>query len=249
MSPKAYIISLSLTGAAAALGCLLLMGKTEPTAPAVAAHKKAPFASPSGSTRPANNTPAATRRPAANDHTARSTPAPALAEDTLTPEARAAKVETEANHDLRRLVTLLNLDEQQQDQVFQTLAKHSPSWTSDMQVAAAAGTAATAGKHSDFSATPSLIIPGAETSTPGQKTETQTADLIAGTDSPASSDPMSEIMALLTPEQQAQLAEDEMNRTAWWEEMLPQILPSEQVPAINSGTPEVKQYEGAEVLE
>ena len=118
-----------------------------------------------------------------------------------------------------------------------------------MQVAAAAGTAATAGKHSDFSATPSLIIPGAETSTPGQKTETQTADLIAGTDSPASSDPMSEIMALLTPEQQAQLAEDEMNRTAWWEEMLPQILPSEQVPAINSGTPEVKQYEGAEVLE
>ena len=99
MSPKAYIISLSLTGAAAALGCLLLMEKTEIAAPAVAAHKKAPFASPSGSTRPPNSTPAATRRPAANDHTARRTPAPALAETTLTPEARAAKVETEANHD------------------------------------------------------------------------------------------------------------------------------------------------------
>lgn len=248
MSPKAYIISLSLTGAAAALGCFLLMGKTEPVAPVVTALKKAPFARSSGSTRPAENTPAATRRPAVNDHPARNTPAPAIAEAPLTPEARAAKVETEANHDLHRLVNLLNLDEQQQDQVFQTLAKHSPYWTPEMQVATAAGTAAASGKRSDFSATPGLLIPGPETTAPGQKTEI-TRDLIAATDSPASSDPMSEIMALLTPEQQAQLAEDEMNRTAWWAEMLPQILPDEQVPAINSGTPEVKPYEGSEVLE
>ncbi len=45
----------------------------------------------------------------------------------------AAKVEMEANHELNRLTTLLNLDATQQEKVFSSLAQRSSSWRPGMQ--------------------------------------------------------------------------------------------------------------------
>ena len=52
-------------------------------------------------------------------------------------EIRAAKVEQEANHELARLVKLLDLSEEQQDKVFAALAQNSPNYHPSMGLAAA----------------------------------------------------------------------------------------------------------------
>jgi hypothetical protein len=63
-------------------------------------------------------------------------------------------------------------------------------------------------------------------------------------------------MAYLNPDQQQTLIEDEMDRQAWWEELLPQLLP----PQLQDGTnlevpsdavdpaPDTKPFEGGEML-
>jgi hypothetical protein len=181
--------------------------------------------------------------------------------------ARAARVEQEANHDLRRLVELLNLTEEQQDRVFQTLAEHSPSWVPGMQIAPAAVAGAnTAGKRSELSepapgdsgvsGVPGIYVapPGAGEVTAPLKTPEPTSD----DGSAAGTDPMDEIMALLNPEQRDTLLQEEMDRAAWWAEVLPQIIPPDEIPSIGAGTPapanpppagETRTYEGSDVLE
>ena len=67
-------------------------------------------------------------------------------------------------------------------------------------------------------------------------------------------DPMDEIMALLDPIQQDTLIKDEMDRVAWWAEVLEQITPPDDVPPLTPPAPptvpgEVQIYEGSDVLE
>ena len=249
MSARSYLITLSLTGTAVAVACLLYMGGgKEPAVPAAAPLAKSKTLRPvATAVETAAKSSPGTERPVSsvNDRASRIAPpasAPAVA--ALSPEARAAKVEQEANHDLRRLVTLLDLDEAQQEKVFQTLAKHSPHWTPEMLFAPAA---AASGKRTDT--TPGLFIPG--TDTPAKTAPVETAP---STETAPATDALEEIMGLLDPDQQTALLEDEMDRTAWWAEVLPQILPADEVPAIDGTTPAngagtVREYEGSDVLE
>ncbi len=172
-------------------------------------------------------------------------PVAAARPDTPLPlEARAAKVEQEANRELQRLVRLLNLTEEQQDKVFQTLARHSRHWSPEMLIPA---DAAAAGKRTEK--VPGLYLPGTDSPAKTQPVE----DAPAADPVPAkTTDPLEEIMSILDPEQQTALVKDEMDRAAWWAEILPQILPADEIPALDGTTPgagEVREYEGSEVLE
>ena len=265
MSAKGYIISLSLAGTVAALSLLMFQGKEEPA--------WQPVANVGGASRPVPVKRAAapsvakaipSAKPVAAGPVSPSAPKPAAAERALTPEeltARVARVEQEANHDLRRLVELLDLNETQQDRVFQALVEHSPSWTPGMQVAPSAGAASSAGKRSELAAPGLYVAPVAET--PVAKTPVSDTPL-PGTpadsvspvvDAPAvDTDPMDEIMALLDPIQQDTLLKDEMDRAAWWAEVLEQITPPDDVPPLTPAVPgtgagDVQTYEGSDVLE
>ncbi len=245
MSAKGYIITLSLAGTVAALSCWLLPGKEAP-APQSAAQtgKTAP------GKRAVRNAPQSTARADTgarrNPSTPAAAPRSATASRPISSEelnARAARVEQEANHELRRLVTLLNLDEAQQERVFQTLAEHSPSWTPGMTFAPAdSSTATPAGKRSEIAA--ALPLPVKDTTA----VETPAATVTPG------SDPTDEIMALLDPDQQNTLIEAELDRAAWWAEVLEQITPPDEVPSLVPATPstgagDTQIYEGSDVLE
>lgn len=236
MSAKSYIITLSLTGTSAALVWAFLLPGMVDSSPAGGTRSQVKqvqtatsgkrLAGPAAS---AAELPAATgKAPAAR--IAGSVASSAASVRPLSPAERAAKVEQEANHDLRRLVELLNLDEAQQDHVFQALAKNSRHWTPEMQTTAVASPA---GKRSPIASTP---VTG------------DTAKTAPVESTPAKTDPLDEIMAALTPEQQEELMNDELDREAWWAEILPQILPDETVPAIDA-TGDVQKYEGSDVLE
>src|SRR6187402_1184270 len=151
MSPKGYIITLSLAGMIAALGGWMLKGKDEgvPQTP-VSVSKRTPQPerqSPQPSARGEAGKTQFAKNPAAPATSSRAAGTPSLTIEELA--ARAARVEQEANHDLRRLVELLDLDEVQQERVFQTLAQHSPSWVPGLQFAPPPGAAVPAGKRSD----------------------------------------------------------------------------------------------------
>jgi hypothetical protein len=130
--------------------------------------------------------------------------------------AHAAKVERDANHELSRLVELLDLDSTQQEQVFALLARRSSSW-----------------------------MPGMQTS---QDPLVGAVDTVDGDASSEADD----VMAYLNIDQQQTLIEEEMDRQAWWEEVLPQLLP----PQLQDGTadgetdtaPDTKPFEGDAML-
>jgi hypothetical protein len=176
------------------------------------------------------------------------TDAPALSHDDLV--ARAARIEQETNHDLRRLVSLLNLSDAQQDQVFNALASRSPHWVPGMATAGAISSP-TAGSS------PSSSDPGTSTapSTASGSTPSASTTDSATSPAPAESDALSSILPFLTPEQQEALLADEMDKSAWWEEIIPQLLPDESLPAINGDTPttpdspETKEFSGPDTLE
>lgn len=116
------------------------------------------------------------------------TGAPASAGNRVLSEAQwrahAAVVEMEANHELKRLAELLDLDSYQQDKVFSALAQRSHSW-----------------------------LPGMQTG--GSNPPVATAGVAAAAD----------VTACLNADQQQTLLQEEMDRQAWWEEILPQLLP------------------------
>ncbi|MCX6874135.1 MAG: hypothetical protein NTW21_10055 [Verrucomicrobia bacterium] len=101
--------------------------------------------------------------------------------------ANAAKVELEANHELDRLVGLLNLDSAQQAKIFASLARQSSHWVPGMQIDG------------------------------GQATGSGTAGQPVAV--------ASDVSDFLSAEQQQTLLQEESDRLAWWEEVLPQLLP------------------------
>jgi len=167
---------------------------------------------------------------------------PHLSREELT--ARAARVEQEANHELRRLVTLLDLSPDQQDQIFQTLASRSPYWVPGMATTTAPDPSAS-GRNQDPEATPGTR----GTTQPTADASSQPATSLPATNSsPEESDPLASILPYLTPEQQEALITDEMDRAAWWEEMIPVLLPDEALPPVTS-TPDIKEFSGPDTLD
>jgi hypothetical protein len=180
------------------------------------------------------------------------TDAPALSHDDLV--ARAARIEQETNHDLRRLVSLLNLSDAQQDQVFNALASRSPHWVPGMATAGTVSSPTTGSSPSSSDPTTSTAPPAPTRSPSASTTDSPVTDS-ATSPAPAESDALSSILPFLTPEQQEALLADEMDKSAWWEEIIPQLLPDESLPAINGDTPttpdspETKEFSGPDTLE
>jgi hypothetical protein len=259
MSPKSYIMALSLAASATVGGYLIFADGDE--APGPASETKS-HARSLRSVKPADAAPLEAGAADAAPETA-ATPARSRASRVPYPgakvrsggplplETRAAKVEQQANRELDRLITLLNLSEDQQDKVFQTLAKHSRHWSPEMQFAGSG--AGIAGKRS--SATPGLVIPGTGAPPITEPVEkSPAADTTPSTEPVEAADPLEEIMALLDPEQQSALVKDEMDRSAWWAEILPQILPPDDIPGLDGTKPspgagETREYEGSDTLE
>ena len=173
-------------------------------------------------------------------------PATALTREEL--QARAARIEQESNHELRRLVPLLNLSEAQQEQVFNALAVNSPLWVPGMATAAPGGDAtpvegaAAVGDNARTADTTAATVP----SLPGPATQPGSVGESTGSDTPV--DPLASILPFLTPEQQEALLADEMDKVAWWEEIIPQLLPDDAVPGIDGNT-DTKAYTGSDTLD
>jgi hypothetical protein len=156
--------------------------------------------------------------------------------------ANAEQVEREANHELKRLATLLDLDPVQQDKVFSSLVQNSPYYLPGMRNGGLA-------KASD---------PAAGSTGSGSMTQPLAGKAADGS-SPAAA---SELSSYLNADQQELLAQEKLDREEWWSEVLPQLLPpsvGEDEPATPTpaltGTPEsgdpppdTKEFTGDEVL-
>lgn len=136
---------------------------------------------------------------------------PLLTESEL--RARVERVEQAANRDLQRLVSLLDLSETQQDRIFGTLARRSPDWHPVMQAVGVG--------HSGS------VPPFISGSGPSLDTGAGLAP------EPSADRPLLDDLAdELTPYQQEALANAELDRIAWWEEIIPQLLPPDDTPAL-----------------
>ena len=130
-------------------------------------------------------------------------------------QRRAARVEQEANHDLAQLVGLLGLDEAQQDRIFETLVRHSPQWLPAMQPVGAAGASGS-------------LSPGS-------------GSVALGAEAPAVGGSLLDAIAAdLTPDQQVELANEELDRQEWWESIIAQLLPDSAMPAVEGAGPAVE---------
>lgn len=202
------------------------------------------FQSAGSSARRFRNAPAADARV--------TPPAPAAQVSEAELQWRAARVEQEANHELKRLVRLLDLDEDQQDRIFQTLARRSADWHPLMQPSTVIGGGQeVADTGSVIKQPPSSTTGSGETSSPrdhGTVTappQTSLDPAHAHNDSP-SPDPQSgagtpltdDLAPDLTPAQQEELAQDEMQRQEWWESIIPRLLPDGEEDEIHAAPPD-----------
>ena len=135
-------------------------------------------------------------------------------------QRRAARVEQEANHDLKQLVTLLDLNETQQDRIFDSMVRHAPGWHPAMQTVGVS-----------VPATSTAKTPG--TSGSSNTTSTAAPGTSAGFNPAASPVLLDEIAAVLEPDQQIELANSELDRQEWWEEIIPQLLVSSETPLLD----------------
>jgi hypothetical protein len=139
-------------------------------------------------------------------------------------QRRAAIVEQAANHDLKQLVGLLDLTGSQQDRIFNKLAQRTPEWHPSMQATPIA-IDATSGKNSPAAQAPSESKAKQDppSSTPAEMAK-------APPDQPL----LDAIAEDLTPNQQQELADTELDRQEWWEEIIPQLLPEDTLPGSTS---------------
>ncbi len=149
---------------------------------------------------------------------------------------RAAKVEQAANHDLKHLVALLDLDQNQQDRIFQTLARRSPDWHPQLQPAIVGADMAEIRNPSGNHHHPQPHLPDALDS-PGSPSavpvsppavENSTSSGHTMPTFPAETPLVEALAPDLTPAQQVELAEDELDRLEWWESIIPRLLPGEE---------------------
>lgn len=157
--------------------------------------------------------------------------------------ANAEKIERQANRELARLRETLELTPNQQQRIFDVLARNSPSWMPGML---------TGGSHGV-----GLIGDVAQPSTVSGETASESIASTDGGELLAAS-LVEEIMPILDEEQQQAMIDDEIDRRAWWEEILPQLLPPEFPVAAGADDPaaslpgngDTKAYQGpTELLE
>ncbi len=146
---------------------------------------------------------------------------PSLTTSDLT--ARAALVERDANHELERLIPLLELSPEQQSEVFATLATHHASYTPDIPIAGR----------------------------PAPVTATATAS--APTTAEATADTVGALFNNLTDAQQDAYIQDDLERREWWDEVINTILEptTETLVAASpevAPTPDIKPSEGIDTL-
>ncbi len=162
--------------------------------------------------------------------------------------ANAAQVEQESNHELARLTNLLDLDSKQQAQVFSALARNSPYWLPGMQAG-----------EKPKTGTPKTSAPAVTQPPTGSETTALPAPVVPGVPSVTAGSGLTDVAAVLNADQQLALVQDEMDRQAWWAEVLPQLLPpaltddSAAVPIMSSPTdtvspPSTKEFIGGDVL-
>jgi hypothetical protein len=177
---------------------------------------------------------------------------------------QAAKVETEANHELNRLVTLLDLDAVQQDKVFSAVAQQSRYWLPGMQAGGSYRTTDSAPSTGNLASTDAagqgrLAGSNKRGASNGTLAVPQANPPAGSLVSPVESSPVGapDLTAYLNADQQQSIIEDEMDRQAWWAEVLPQLLPPTiadgvQVDAALTGeadpAPETKEFDGGEML-
>ena len=176
-------------------------------------------------------------------------------------QANAAQIELETNHELKRLTALLDLDYKQQDQVFSALARKSPYWlpgmTADINTRSGTPTStpATSGSSSkpssnDQASNKDSGLPNVVTPLPAVVLD-PALQLTDNGDLP-------EVVDTLDSDQEQQIVQEEMDRQAWWEEVLPQLLPptlggdyevaAGALPTDGEPPPDTKEFEGGDVL-
>lgn len=181
----------------------------------------------------------------------------------------AARVEMEANHELNRLATLLDLDPVQQDKVFAAVARQSPYWLPGMQaggpVRSTDGTSHASEKNlqsttanRQTAAVDRMPVAKVPTANPVDHPTSAVSVVTPGSSSvtdpqTASSEAAPDVTAYLDADQQQTLIEEEMDRQAWWAEVLPQLLPpnfgeAAAAAAVEAAAPETKTFDGGEVL-
>ncbi len=266
MNSRPLLLSLIALSAVGGLGLLLKPRAPRPPASPPSGSATEPVISPLASRPSAKKSPAASTQPItpreAGDFTAKTEnltrnptnektlPSPAAHSPVFIPisepelRRRAALVEQEANHDLKHLVTLLNLTDSQQDRIFDTLVRHAPDWHPAMQ-------AGPVGFASDQTLPNKITAPNSSANTG----ETFLTDVGAAAESTL---PLDEIAAALTPDQQDTLAESELDRQEWWAAILgdleaslpthPSISASALPPAGATGPEAVKASEDSGVL-
>jgi hypothetical protein len=161
--------------------------------------------------------------------------------------ANAERIERRANRELADLRETLDLTPDQQHLVFDTLARNSPSWMPGMR---------TGGSHGlgvvDEASRPANRSNPSRRESPGPTANPSAPVERPGTDpDPAQSPSVTdEVLAVLDYDQQQALIQEELNRRAWWEEILPQLLPPELPAAGLPNAGDTKAYEGpTELLE
>jgi hypothetical protein len=131
--------------------------------------------------------------------------------------ASAEKIGRKANHELEKLRETLDLSPNQQQRIFDALARNSPSWQPGMLTGGAYGVG--------------VVSDGGKTTSPSSQTSSEPAVQLGENSTGAEAAPAlamnEEVMAVLDADQQQALMDEEMNRRAWWEEILPQLLPPE----------------------
>lgn len=157
--------------------------------------------------------------------------------------ANAEQVEREANHELRRLSALLDLDPVQQDKVFSSLVQNSPYYLPGMRNGGLA-------KTSDPGAS---SAPKTGSSDTGTAPEHGALAAKASDGNSPSPEVSSALHSYLNADQQELLAQEEADREEWWSEVLPQLLPpsvgGEETATPASGDPaDTKEYTGDEIL-
>jgi|GEM_PF-2672633 len=164
--------------------------------------------------------------------------------------ANAARVEQESNHELARLTHLLDLDGKQQAQVFSALARNSPYWLPGMQ----------AGEKPQ-AANPKTSNPAAPRTHTGSETTAPLTPVpvVPGVPNVSTGPSLPDIAAVLDADQQQTLVQNEMDRQAWWAEVLPQLLPPSLTDDVGAGSavssaagtvspPATKEFDGGDVL-
>ncbi len=152
--------------------------------------------------------------------------------------ASAERVGRQANRELEKLRETLELSPNQQQRIFDILAQNSPSWQPGMLIGGSHGV--------------------------GVVSETGRARALRTGDNPNNGEatPVAamndKVLAVLDADQQQALIEEEINRRAWWEEILPQLLPPEfpaaagadNIAAKPLGDSDTKAYQGpTQILE